>query len=350
MNKIEELIKQLCPDGVEWKKLGDIVDTIVPPKKLKTIEYQNSGEYIIIDQGQNYIIGYTDDIDAILPLGEYVLYGDHTCIVKYVDKAFAQGADGLKILKSKGNNTKYIYYSLCSYNLNSSEYKRHWTQAKEIEIPLPPLRIQEEIVSILDKFVEQQEQLEKLIELRKKQYEYYREELLTPKEGWEKKTLGEIGTFVRGNGLQKTDFTEEGYPCIHYGQVHTYYGFTATKTKSFCDEDFAKKLKKAKYGDLIIATTSEDVEACCKATVWLGDKEVAISGDSYLFSHKEDPKFIGHLFKSKSFSAQKSMVATGAKVVRVSGESMAKQLTAEKNILGRNFYFVQVKYPAVYEF
>jgi type I restriction enzyme S subunit len=62
----------------------------------------------------------------------------------------------------------------------------------DLSIPVPPLHIQEEIVRILDKMVEQQQTIEKLIELRKKQYEYYREELLKPKEGWVTKTLGEI--------------------------------------------------------------------------------------------------------------------------------------------------------------
>ncbi|MBS7362287.1 MAG: restriction endonuclease subunit S [Paludibacteraceae bacterium] len=77
-------------------------------------------------------------------------------------------------------------------------------------IPLPPLPIQTEIVRILDKFVEQQEQLERLIELRKKQYEYYREELLKPKEGekWETKRLGEIAEVTKLAGFEFTEYVE----------------------------------------------------------------------------------------------------------------------------------------------
>ncbi len=77
--------------------------------------------------------------------------------------------------------------------------------------------------------------------------------------------MGEIGTFIRGNGLQKKDFTESGVGCIHYGQIYTHYGTFATKTKSFVSPEFAKKLRKAHYGDLIIATTSENVEDVGKA-------------------------------------------------------------------------------------
>lgn len=159
--------------------------------------------------------------------------------------------------------------------------------------------------------------------MRKKQMECYRERLMSPKEGWTVKTLGEIGTFTRGSGLQKSDLSDAGFPCIHYGQIHTFYNFAAYKTKSFCDENYAEKLKKGKTGDLLIATTSEDVEACCKAVAWLGDSEVAYSTDSYCYSHDQDPKFMAYLFQTEMFAKQKRMAATGAKVVRVSGEAMA---------------------------
>lgn len=139
MSKIEELIAKYCPDGVEWKALGEVCKTKTPPAKLKTADYKDQGLYQIIDQGQSQYAGYTDDERYLLPNAEYVLYGDHTCIVKYHKGCFAQGADGLKILVPIGQNVKYVFYALSAYNLTSTEYKRHWTQAKEIEIPLPPL-------------------------------------------------------------------------------------------------------------------------------------------------------------------------------------------------------------------
>ena len=94
---------------------------------------------------------------------------------------------------------------------------------------------------------------------------------------WRK--LGEVGTFIRGSGIQKSDFTESGVGCIHYGQIHTHYGLWATETKSFVDRAFSARLRKAHTGDLIIATTSEDDEAVAKAVAWLGVEEVAVSTD-----------------------------------------------------------------------
>lgn len=193
----------------------------------------------------------------------------------------------------------------------------------DIEIPLPPLNIQKEIVSILDSFTSLIDKMKQEVEMRKKQMEYYREKLMAPQKNWEIKKLGEIGTFTRGNGLQKSDFRDKGFPCVHYGQIHTYYNTCIYKTKSFCEEDFAKKLQKASYGDLLIATTSEDVKACCKAAVWFGAGDVAYSGDSFCYSHDQDPKYMAYLFQTEMFAKQKQKAATGAKVIRVSGESMA---------------------------
>lgn len=95
-------------------------------------------------------------------------------------------------------------------------------------------------------------------------------------DGVEFKTLGEVGEFIRGNGLQKSDLAEAGVGAIHYGQIHTHYGTWATETRSFVSKALADKLRKARPGDLVIATTSEDDEAVAKAVAWVGDAEVAV--------------------------------------------------------------------------
>ncbi len=178
---------------IEYKKLYEIVETVTAPLKLKVEDYLSFGEYPIIDQGKEYLAGYTDDESALVPPGEYILYGDHTLTVKYIKGRFAQGADGLKILRCNQNIgiTKFIYYALCTFNLRSTEYKRHWTQARLIKIPLPPLSIQQEIVSVLDSFTTLIDKMKKEVELRKKQMEYYREKVLSFEEGeCEWKALG----------------------------------------------------------------------------------------------------------------------------------------------------------------
>ena len=138
------------------------------------------------------------------------------------------------------------------------------------------------------------------------------------------KTLGEVGEFIRGNGLQKSDLTDEGAPAIHYGQIHTHYGVWTDKTRSFTDPVLAATLRRAKPGDLIIATTSEDDAAVAKATAWLGQHEVAVSGDAYIYRHTLDPRYVAYFFQSKQFQIQKARHITGTKVRRISGDALAK--------------------------
>jgi type I restriction enzyme S subunit len=201
--------------------------------------------------------------------------------------------------------------------------------AKEINkilIPVPSLAEQQRIVGILDTFTASIDNLKEQIAQRRKQYEYYRDQLLDleGKPGVEMKTLGEIGEFVRGNGIQKSDFVDEGFGCIHYGQIHARYGFSASETISKIERPLYKKCKKAKMGDVVLATTSEDSEGVAKPFVWLGEDEVAVSGDAFIYHHNQIGKFIGHQFLTQKFMQFKVKYATGAKVVRISGENMAK--------------------------
>lgn len=121
---------------------------------------------------------------------------------------------------------------------------------------------------------------------------------------------------IRGSGLQKKDFTESGVGCIHYGQIYTYYGTYANKTKSFVSPELAKKLKKAKKGDVLISGVSENIEDVCKPLGWLGD-EICISGDMFAFRHNQNTKFITYLLQTTNFKKYKERFAHGAKVIRV---------------------------------
>lgn len=134
--------------------------------------------------------------------------------------------------------------------------------------------------------------------------------------------MGEIGTFIRGNGLQKKDFTESGVGCIHYGQIYTHYGFAANTTKSFIPPELATKLRKANKGDLVIATTSENIEDVCKTVVWLGNEEICISGETYIFKHNQNPKYIAYYLQTPMFFDYKRKNVTGTKVIRLHGDKL----------------------------
>ena len=138
------------------------------------------------------------------------------------------------------------------------------------------------------------------------------------------KALGDVGEFIRGSGLQKGDLTDEGVPAIHYGQIHTTYGTWAAETVAFVRPAFAAKLRKARPGDIVIATTSEDDQAVGKAMAWIGNDEAAVSSDAYIFRQSLVPKYVAYIFQSDGFQDQKQRWITGTKVRRISGESLAK--------------------------
>nr|QMV82517.1 Type I restriction-modification system, specificity subunit S [Klebsiella pneumoniae] len=136
-------------------------------------------------------------------------------------------------------------------------------------------------------------------------------------------SLGELGDFIRGNGLQKKDFVESGFPAIHYGQIYTRYGLSADKTFTYVLPELANKLRKAQKNDLLLATTSENDEDVVKPLAWLGDN-VAISGDMMLFRHEQNVKYLAYFFQSEIFQKQKMKYITGAKVRRVSSGDLSK--------------------------
>ena len=136
--------------------------------------------------------------------------------------------------------------------------------------------------------------------------------------------LGDVGNFTRGAGIQKSDFSESGAGCIHYGQIHTHYGTWAKATKSFISPQYAARLRKARTGDLVIATTSENDDDVAKAVAWLGDEDVAVSTDAHIFQHSLNPKYMAYFFQTESFRQQKKPYLTGTKVRRISSESLAK--------------------------
>ena len=126
-------------------KIKDIVSIVTPPAKIPNTQYSTSGIYPIIDQGQDYIAGYTNDAGKTIT-GNFILFGDHTCAVKLPPRTFAQGADGLKILKCKdGFDTGYIYYAIRAMNYNDGKYRRHWSEFKELTLPTPTLSAQRQI-------------------------------------------------------------------------------------------------------------------------------------------------------------------------------------------------------------
>ena len=330
MSGVFETIKRLCGDGVEFRRLGDIARI----KNGKDHKGLNDGEFPVYGSGgiMRYVDSYVYNKPSVLIPRKGSLNNIFYVDVPFwnVDTIFYTETDDAQV------NTKYLYYFLSTVglgNMNQAGGVPSQTQAvlKELKIAVPPLEVQLEIVKVLDVFIKLEAELEAELEARRKQYEYYRDMLLTFDDRTDSESkqaiimaLGDVGCFVRGTGIQKSDFREKGVGCIHYGQVHTHYGTWADETKSFVDSEFAQRLRKAQKGDLVIATTSEDDDAVAKAVAWLGEEDVVVSTDAYIFRHSLNPKYVSYFFQTEQFHKQKRPYITGTKVRRISGENLAK--------------------------
>lgn len=362
MNKIEKLIAELCPDGVEWKKLGEIgffYNGLTGKNKndfvngnAKYVTYMNVYSNIEIDTNiEDYVKINENEQQNRIEYGDVLFTGSSetldecglsSVLTKHIDEPLYLNSFcfGFRLYDKSIFLPGFLKYLFRSAELRKQIVKtangvtRFNVSKKlfaQITIPIPPLPIQEEIVKILDTFTALEAELEAELEARRKQYEYYRNTLLTPVEHngrWylngkevEWKKLGEIGTLIRGSGLQKKDFTENGVGCIHYGQIYTYYGTFADRTISFVSETMARKLKKAQKGDVLISGVSENIEDICKPIGWLGD-EICISGDMFAFRHNQNTKYITYLLQTNDFKNYKRKYAQGTKVIRVKPEKI----------------------------
>ncbi len=279
-NKIEKLIAEMCPDGVEFKALGDVM-TIVrgasprPIRSFLTDDKQGINWIKIgdVDHTAKYVTKAAQMItkkgaakSRFLKKGDFILSNSMSFGRPYILEIEGCIHDGWVAMSDfeKSFISDFLYYLL-----RSKIVQKYWQQkassgtvqnlnadiVRNTQIPIPPLAIQKEIVKILDNFTE----LEAELEARKKQYEYYRDKLLSFDDGVEFKALGEVGKLVGGSGLPKSDFTDSGVACIHYGQIYTHYGMHTNRTISFVSDVSAERLKKVNRGDLIIAKTSENV-------------------------------------------------------------------------------------------
>jgi type I restriction enzyme S subunit len=123
-------------------------------KKILKSEFLDKGKYLIVDQGKEMVAGFTNDVDALVNSSPpYIIFGDHTRIFKYINVAFAMGADGTKVLKAQDENNlneKFLYYFFLTLNIPNTGYNRHFKYLKNSKIPLPPLAEQQKIAEILD--------------------------------------------------------------------------------------------------------------------------------------------------------------------------------------------------------
>ena len=186
MSKLQELIQRLCPDGVEYKKLGEVLEYEQPTKYIvKSTEYDDSYSIPVLTAGQSFILGYTNEQKGVFDASKdnpVIIFDDFTTSFHWVDFPFKIKSSAMKMLRPKDDsiNFKYIHYAMQCIGFVPGEHTRYWiSKYSMFTIPVPPLEVQEEIVRILDRFSDYAAELQAELQARKEQYEYYRNLLLT---------------------------------------------------------------------------------------------------------------------------------------------------------------------------
>ena len=329
MTKFEQLIQDLCPNGVKMVKLGDVVD-VLRGKRLTKSELSEDAQYNVYHGGLEPLGKYhlaNREADTVMVIN----VGASAGTVGYSDMPFWSSDGCFCLSHSNEVNNKYLYYYLqTETNTLVSRVRRAGIPTLDsnsvlsLQIPLPPLAVQSEIVRILDKFTLYKSELAAELAARLQQYEYYRDQLFTFGDDVERKTLGEIGTFTRGRRFCRTDIVDEGQSCIHYGDIYTYYGLNTTTTKTHLPYDFPVKLRYAEKGDVVIVGAGENDMDIGVGVVWEGNDSVAVHDACYIFKHNMNPRYISHYLRTINYHLQIKKYVNRGKICSISAEGIAK--------------------------
>ena len=200
--------------------------SISPESKTKQKEYVPTGNIPIIDQGKPLIGGYTDDINKQLKCDlPVIVFGDHTCNVKYVQFPFGAGADGIKVLKpTEYILPKYLYYGTqyLVFKLPNKGYARHYQHIEKMNLFVPSLSEQEKIVARIEELFSQLDSGVETLKKIKQQLAVYRQAVLKEAFSFENSEIIEltdicddikIGPF--GTMLHKSDYIQNGIPVVN---------------------------------------------------------------------------------------------------------------------------------------
>lgn len=326
MSILEKLL-----EGVEVKSiiLGACTDYEQPTKyRVKSKEYNNDFETPVLTAGKTFILGYTDERDGIYKgsKNSVIIFDDFTTANKWVDFDFKVKSSAMKMITSKDESKallRYIFHWMNTLQSDSfdGDHKRQWISNyanKKIPIPCPDnpeksLKIQKEIVRVLDTFTELKTELtaELKTELmaRKKQYSYYREQLLCFNESEvEWKTLGEVGKFTYGYATKAKDIGNARFVRISDIDINGKLKAEGKKYVDVSDENSKYILAK---NDLLMARTGATYG---KTMIFEEDYSAIYAG--FLIKLRLDnslinPKYYWHFAQSNLFWDQAKKLMSG---------------------------------------
>lgn len=307
MSHIDALIKELCPQGVESRELGEIgaiFGGLTGKSKAdfvngngRFVTYVNVYNNASTDLYANHFVQINSgERQRTLQRGD-ILFTGSSETPEDVAMSSVITAD---VEEPVYLNSFCIGYRLHNPALLDPDYAKHLFRSAElrkrlvrtasgvtrfnvsknrlarVNIPIPPIKVQVEIARVLDEYRALELDLEDAlgVELaaRRRQYAHYRDAVFAFGDDIPTMPMGDLGEFIRGRRFVKTDAVDEGIPAIHYGEIYTHYGTSAREVITHLRTDITTALRYAEPGDVVIVDVGETVEDVGKAVAWLGDR------------------------------------------------------------------------------
>ena len=350
---------------VEWKQMWEVttwdkkfsgVEKYMQPKVIKYYYYlanelvnleRPNGDVRILYTTNKEAYAISNEVEGNISEGEVVTipWGGNVNIQYYKGKFVT--ADN-RIATSNNIDylsNKFLYYWMLSQKEEIAKMYRgagiqhpSMLSVLSMSIPVPSLEEQTRIVGILDTFTSAIDNLKEQIAQRRKQYEYYRDQLFyvskadlldaSNKGEVIVKYLDELGTFTRGRRFVRTDIVPEGVPCIHYGDMYTYYGISAEETPTHLTKELSSKLRFAKTGDVVIVAAGENDLDIGVGVAWLGKEPVVVHDACFIYEHKMVPKYVSHFMRSRNYHQQIRMGVVDGKICSISAKELGRALIA----------------------
>lgn len=348
MNYIDRLVAELCPDGVEYRPLGEIADVtsgyVFPVKYqgneksaednipfYKVSDMNLPGNEMFMTSSNNYVSAESaKEMRASLAQPESIIFPKIGAAIATNKKRILTEKsivdNNVMVVTARSViNSKFLYYVLSAFDLMS------WSMGagavpsikKSVvvkhEVPVPPLEIQEAIVEILDKFTNLEVELEGELEARTLQYEYYRDSLFEAL-NCPRATLGELGKFYGGlKGKTKNDFGSSGARYISYKNVYENISVDFTWPDFVQVKEGENQLSLMK-GDILLTGSSENMEEAGLSSVVTKEPEEEAYLNSFSICYRLNdpsilnPEFSKYLFRSRL--ARKQIIRTAQGVTR----------------------------------
>ena len=336
MTNLENLISKLCSDGVLYSLIADVTFYEQPGKYIvKNTNYNDAFHTPVLTAGQSFVLGRTNETAGIYEASKdspVIIFDDFTGAFKWVDFSFKVKSSALKILTSDEKKIclRYLYHVMGSLGFTSDEHKRLWIATySQLRIPLPPLPVQREIVRILDNFTELTAELTAELAARRKQYEHYRDELLTFGDEVPRIPLGEVGPVCMCKRILKSQTNDVGG--VPFYKIGTFGKQANAYISKETYEEYRNKYNFPKKGDILISAAG----TIDRTVVY--DGEPAYFQDSNIVWVANDETKILNRFLIHCYAMKPWYVSTGGTIARLYNDNILKAVVPVPSLERQKF-------------